>query len=267
MKTLEGIHETLSESLKPYRKKLLREPTHEDREKLLQIPIRRISQFDIEKNKDEIVALENAHRDVEKSLKNVKKYAIEHLKKLVVKFGSEFPRKTRFKSIEEIDRKAIETKEIKVGFDLATGFVGTKVSGATFPCTNFDKLLTFSKDGTYKVMPIPEKQYIEGLIWAGVADKKTVLTVVYRNKNTRQVWAKRFIVTQFILEKVYRYFDEEGELELITVHPDPVIELQFTLKIRPRSLSLKEIPIAGSQTRGVRLAKEKVKKIVPLKKY
>lgn len=266
VKTLEGIHETLSESLKPYRKKLLREPTHEDRERLLQIPIRRISQFDIEKNKDEIETLEQGHRDVEKNLKNVKKYAIEHLKKLIAKFGAEFPRKTRFKSIEEIDRKAIETKEIKVGFDLSTGFVGTKVSGSSFPCTNFDKLLTFSKDGTYKVTPLPEKQYVEGLVWAGVADKKTVLTVVYRNKNTRQAWAKRFVVSQFILEKGYRYFDEEGELELITVHPDPVIELQFTLKIRPKTVSLKEIPIGGSQTRGIRLAKEKVKKIILLDK-
>src|SRR3990167_9038894 len=49
VKTLDGIHETLSQSLKPYRKKLVREPTQEDRDKLLQIPIRRISQFDIDK--------------------------------------------------------------------------------------------------------------------------------------------------------------------------------------------------------------------------
>src|SRR5579872_3667521 len=70
VKSLEGIHETLTESFKPYRKKLIREPTHEDRERLLQIPIRRISQFDIDKNKDEIAALEKTHHDVEKNLKN-----------------------------------------------------------------------------------------------------------------------------------------------------------------------------------------------------
>ncbi len=58
VKTLEGIHETLEASFKPFRRKLLREPTHEDREKLLQIPIRRISQFDIDKNKEEISLLE-----------------------------------------------------------------------------------------------------------------------------------------------------------------------------------------------------------------
>ncbi len=61
VKTLQGIHETLSESLAPYRKKLVRDPTYEDRERLLQIPIRRISQFDIEKNKDEISILGESH--------------------------------------------------------------------------------------------------------------------------------------------------------------------------------------------------------------
>ncbi len=266
VKTLEAIHETLSESFKPYRKKLIREPNHDDRERLLQIPIRRISQFDIEKNKDEIAILEESFRDVEKSLKNVKKYAIEHLKKLVLKFGKEFPRKTRIKAIEEIDRRAIETKEIKVGFDLGTGFIGTKVSGAShFLCTNFDKVLIFSKDGTYKVTNIPEKQYFENLIWTGVADKKTVLNVVYKNKETHQIWAKRFVVDKFILDKTYRYLDENMELEHISTSPDALIELQFSSKsLKKKNLSLKDVPVTGAQTRGIRIAKEKVKKVLIL---
>ena len=168
VKTLEGIYTELHESFKAYRKKLIREPTEEDLEKLLQIPIRRISQFDIDKNKEEISALEEAKRDVEKNLKNVKKYAIEHLRQLIIKYGEEYPRKTRVKAIEEIDRRAIETKEIKVGFDPATGFVGTKVSGPVkLSCTNFDKLLVFYKDGSYKAFNIPEKQFFENAGWAG----------------------------------------------------------------------------------------------------
>jgi topoisomerase-4 subunit A len=264
VKTLEKIHETLHESLKPYRKKLLREPTQEDREKLLQIPIRRISQFDIDKNKDEIIALEEALQGVEKSLRNVKKYAIDHLRKLIEKFGADHPRKTRIKSIEDIDRRAIETKEIKVGFDLKAGFVGTKVSGAShFECTNFDKLLVFCKDGTYKVTQIPEKQYFENLVWTGVADKKTVLAVVYKDRQTQQVWAKRFVVDKFILDKSYRYFDENMQLEYISTDSDLVIELQPS-KGKKQTFALQEVPLKGVQTRGLRLAKEKVKKIALL---
>ncbi len=267
VKTLEAIHETLLASLKPFSKKLLREPTYDDREKLLQIPIRRISQFDIDKNKDEIATLEESLKGVEKSLRNVKKYTIEHLKQLIEKFGKEFPRKTKIKAIEEIDRRAIETKEIKVGFDLETGFVGTKVTGAeSFTCTNFDKLLIFSKDGTYKVINVPEKQYVENLLWAGVADKKTILTLVYKVPKTKQVWGKRFVVEKFILDKAYRYFEEGAELALLTAEADPKVELEFGSR-KKQVFALKDVPTMGAQTRGARLADQKVNKIViPLKK-
>ncbi len=266
VKTLEGIHEALSEAFKPFRKKLIREPTQEDREKLLQIPIRRISQFDIDRNKEEIALLEETRTDVEKSLRNVKRYAIAYLKRLIEKYGKDFPRKTRVKAIEEIDRRSIETKEIRVGFDPEAGFAGTKVSGPIqFRCTNFDKLLVFFEDGSYKVVNMPEKQYFEKTALVGIADKKTVVNVVGKNKDTGQVWAKRFVVDKFILDKPYRYLDENMELEHISINPDATVELQFSAKggqqPKPLTFALKEIPVKGAQTRGVRLATHKVKKV------
>ncbi len=267
VKTLEEIHSTLEESFKAFKKQLIREPTHEDREKLLLIPIRRISQFDIDKNKDEIAALEEALRATEKHLKNVKKFTINYLEKLIERFGAEYPRKTRIKAIEEIDRRAIETKEIKVGFDYETGFIGTKVSGPShFVCSNFDKLLVFHKDGTYKVTNIPEKQYFEQIVWAGVADKKTIMNVIYKNKETKQVWAKRFIIEKFILDKVYRYVDEDSELEAISTAPDASVDLHYIpkagQKMKKTSFALKSVPVKGVQTKGIRLAPHKIKKVV-----
>lgn len=266
IKTLEKIHETIQESLKPYRKKLLREPTHDDREKLLQIPIRRISQFDIDKNREEIALLQETLWGVEKSLRNVKRYAIGYLKKLLEKYGNDYPRKTRIKAIEEIDRRAIETKDIKVGFDLQTGFIGTKVPGpGQFSCTNFDKLLLFSKDGTYKASGIPEKQYFETISLVNVADKKTIVNVLYKDKKTQAFWAKRFVVDKFILDKIYRFFDEEGELHHICTKPDAKVELHFAPKAsgakKSQVVSFKDIPIRGAQTRGIRLSNLKVKKV------
>lgn len=265
VKTLEAIHETLMEAFKPYRKKLIKEPTLEILEKLLQIPIRRISQFDIDRNKEEISLLEETLAGVQKNLKNVQKYAIAYLRRLIEKYGKDYPRKTKVKAIEELDVRSIATKDIKVGFDEA-GFLGTKVSGGSqFPCTNFDKLVVFSKDGTYRVVNVPEKQYFEKAIWAGVADKKTVMNVVYKNGKTGQVWAKRFIVEQFILDKTYRFFEEGMQLEHISTNPNSAIELQFSVqagkKTKDEVVFLKDIPLKGVQTRGVRLALQKVKKV------
>lgn len=269
VKTLEGIHQTLEESLRPYHKKLLRAPTQEDREKLLQIPIRKISQFDIDKNVDEIALLEKDLEEVEKNLKNVKKFTIAYIKSLIDKYGKDFPRKTRIKSIEEIDRRAIETKQIKVGYDPKTGFVGTKISGPDhFTCTNFDKLLILFADGTYKVTAIPEKQYLEKASWVGIADKKTVLNVLYTVPESNQTYAKRFIVEKFILDKVYRYLDEETTLAYISSDVDPTVEIQFVPKARQKlnklSLPFKDILVKGAQARGNRIASLEIKKISKL---
>lgn len=267
LKTLQAIYEMLFEAFKAYKKKLIREPTQEDLEKLLQIPIRRISQFDIDKNREEISTLEQTHAGVEKKLRNVKRYTIEYLKGLILKYGEDYPRRTKVRAIEEIDRRAIETKDIKVGYDLQAGFVGTKVSGADhFTCTNFDKILIFCKDGTYKVVNAPEKQYFENLMWAGVADKKTVHNVVYKNSKTKQVWAKRFVIDKFILDKQYRFIEEGEELQHFSLNPEATIELQLSPQSGktqpPRPFALKEIPVKDVTTRGVRLATEKIKKVV-----
>lgn len=267
VKTLEAIHDTLEASLKPYRKKLARDPTHEDRERLLQIPIRRISQFDINKNKEEITLLEEALKDVEKSLRNVKKYAIEYLKKLIVKFAKEHPRKTRIKAIEEIDRRAIETKEIKVGFDLESGFVGIKVSGANyFSCTNFDKLLLVFKDGTYRVVNIPEKQYFEGVVFVGVADKKTVINVAYKNKKNQQLWGKRFIVDKFILDKSYPFLEEDAEFLCLSSDHHACLEVHLSGKTKEKSIkkscSFKDVLVKSPRVKGTCLMEEKVKKVI-----
>ncbi|MGD0664100.1 MAG: DNA topoisomerase IV subunit A [Rhabdochlamydiaceae bacterium] len=266
VKTLEGIHDALDSSFKAYRKELLRHPTHEDREKLLQIPIRRISRFDIDKNKEEIAILQENLTSVEKDLKNVRKFTIAYLRKLLDKFGKEYPRKTRIKSIEEIDRRAIETKKIKVGFDPETGFVGTKVTGPVqFTCTNFDKLLVFFKDGTYKVMNMPDKLYVEHAVWVGAADKTTVMNVIYKNSESNQAWAKRFIVESFILDKVYRYIDENAELQYISSDVEPEVEILFVPKAKQKVPSLvyplKEVLVKGAQARGIRVANQAVKKV------
>ncbi len=267
VKTLEGIHETLATAFKPYRRKLLREPTHDDLERLLQIPIRRISRFDIDQNQEEISLLKKSHHEVEKNLKNVRKFTIHYLQALIEKYGKDFPRKTRIKAIEEIDRRAIETKEIKVGFDPNTGFVGTKVSGPVqLSCTNFDKLLVFHRDGTYKAINIPEKQYFDNIAWVEIADKKTIINVVYKYKETQQAWAKRFIVDKFILDKLYRYIDENTELQHISNHPEAMVELLISPKNREKIqkliFSLKDVPLKGVHTRGIRLATHKVRKVV-----
>lgn len=276
MKTYEAVHEAIQDSLKPYHKQLLRVPNEQDREKLLSIPIRRISRFDIEKNQAEIKELEAHLEELDKHLKSVKRYTIQYLKKLLKEYSKEYTRKTKIESIGALDIRAISTKTIKVGFDPETGFVGTKVSGPhVFECTNFDKLLLMFKDGSYSVINIPEKQYVhrEGqkLVYVGVADKKTVVTVIYKDPNTLFGFAKRFVVEKFILDKIYRYLDEGIHLEYLTTDQEPFIKVVFVPKVKQKSSEMifdvkKSVLVKGVTAKGIRISNREVKKIVPVDK-
>jgi len=276
-KSVEEIHTVIAKGLLPFHSQLSREPTHDDRERLLAIPIRRISRFDFLKNQEDIAAMREELARVEKDLKSIKKVTIRYLRHLLTKYGKEYPRKTKVKTIEEVDLRAIETRQIKVGFDPHSGFIGTKVTGdkvQTIECTNFDKLLLLFKDGTYTVINIPEKQYVHHqdnkVAYAGVADKKTILNVVYSDPNTHFCYAKRFIVTSFIMEKVYRYFEEGMTLEFITNQPDRVLEMHYIpkklQKVNKAEFSFNNVLVKGYSAKGNKMSSKPIKKVTCPKK-
>lgn len=268
--TYEKIHKEIADSLKPFHQHLMRIPTDEDRERLLQIPIRRISRFDIEKNSAEIKEALKRLEEIEKELTNIKRYTIQYLQNLLKKYGSLFPRRTKLAEIEELDVKKIATRQVKVNYDPETGYIGTKVSGSfSIECTNFDKLLILYENGVYIVMNLPEKQYIHAphpkVAYIGVADKETILGVLYRNPTTQELFAKRFIVKQFILEKTYRYYEEECTLEFITSEKGASLKIEFKPKEKQKIKSLvfhmDDVAIKGVNAKGIRIASKAIKSI------
>lgn len=267
----EQIHESITSSLEAFQDQLSRVPTYDDRERLLSIPIRRISRFDIEKNQNEIIDLRKNLISIEKDLKQIKKFTIKYLRNLINKYGHLYPRKTKIQEIATIDMRAMETRTIKIGFDPVGGFIGTKVvNGQMFEATNFDKLLLLFQNGTYSVCNIPEKQYVhhEGnkVIYASTADKKTVISLVYKDEKTSLCYAKRFVITSFILDKVYRYVEEGMTLEFLTTKTGLTLELQLIPKVNQKIskvlFDLDKVLVKGVSAKGLRMCNKPVKKVV-----
>lgn len=268
----EQVHQTIVTSLTPFHSQLLREPTYEDRERLLSIPLRRISRFDLTKNQEDVASYQIQMTRVEKDLKNIKKVTIHYIQTLLKKYRSFYPRRTEIQTIQQIDTRAMETRQVTVGFDPVSGFMGTKVSSKhTLECTNFDKLLVMFKDGSYTVMNIPEKQYVHHqgnkVVYLGVADKKTVISVAYHDPKSHLAYAKRFIVEKFILDKIYRYVEEDLVLDFISTEPNNTLELQLIPKPRQTvtkvQFKLESVAIKGVTAKGLRMTAREVKKIVP----
>ncbi len=264
----EKIHSTIADSLKDYSEELQRQPTYEDREKLLNIPLRRISRFDINKNEDEIAHHKKELISIEKDLKNLTRFTINYLKNLLTKYGKQFPRKTQLQSIDDVNIKAMLVKKIKVYLDVSTGFVGTKVqSGLSFECTNFDKLLFFFEDGTYMVTAIEEKRYLyqnsSKLIFAGPADKKTIFTVLYYENNLNHAYLKRFVIDKFIQDKIYRFINEDDKFKFLTTEPVANCHIEFTQKARQKvhhkTFNSLDVAVKSVTAKGVRIASQDIK--------
>jgi topoisomerase IV subunit A len=270
VKSLEKIHDAIHKALLPFHDQLAREPEQEDRDHLLSIPIRRISRFDIDKNEQEIAELESRLSEVRSNLKGVKKFTIRYLKEILKEYGKAFPRRTQIETIEVIDRRKMEMKQLKVGFDAKSGFIGTAVESESFiDCTNLDKLLLLFKDGAYQVVNIPEKQYVDHekspLIFFGVADKKTVLRCLYRDPATNYCYAKRFVITQWILDRIYRFIEEGMVLEVLTSDEGRQVQIEFEPKAKQKvsklHYDLDEVAIKGVAAKGIRVASKEVKKV------
>src|SRR5271156_1939782 len=204
-KTNEAVFTSVYEGFKPFKKQLVREIVDADVEKLLQVRIRRISLFDINKHREEMEKTKAELAETLKHLKGLTKYVIGHLEALLEKYGPQFPRlTTKSARHEEVDVKAVAFKAFKVAYDRESGYVGYKVSGDEFKleCTKFDKILLVFKDGTYKVSELPEKLFVgQELFFCGLPERERLFTCAYTDRDAS--YLKRFTFGGTILNKAY----------------------------------------------------------------
>ncbi len=213
-KTNEAVVAAVYEGFKPFKKELIREVVDADVERLLQVRIRRISLFDINKHREEMEKTKADLEETRKNLKGLTKYVIGHLEALLEKYGPQYPRlTTKSARHEEVDAKAVAFKAFKVAYDRESGYVGYKVSGEEFKaeCTKFDKLLLVFRDGTYKVVELPEKLFVgQELFYCGLPDREKIFTCAYTDREAS--YLKRFTFGGTILNKVYLCIPEKSRI-------------------------------------------------------
>src|SRR5438105_749642 len=213
-KTNEPAVAAVQNGFPPFRRQLLRELTDADVQRLLAVRIRRISLFDINQHRREMEQVKADLAGTRKNLKNLTRYVIGHLERLLEKYGPQYPRLTTKSSRhEEVDAKAVAFKSFKVAYDRESGYVGYKVAGEEFKleCTKFDKILLVFKDGTYKVSELPEKLFVgPELFYCGLPDRDRVFTCAYTDRKAG--YLKRFTFGGTILNKAYSCIPEKSRI-------------------------------------------------------
>jgi topoisomerase-4 subunit A len=260
----EDVREAVVRSLEPFAGEIDREVTPEDVDRLLGVRIRRISLFDIESHREE---MEGIRKDISRArgrLRKITDYAVEFLEGILEKYGHLYPRLTSIEEFTDIDVKEVSLRNLKVGFDGEHGFVGIAVRGeVSFDASEYDRIVFFLGDGTYRVIPVQDKYFIDGeILHCGICDRERVYSAVYRDRKDLVAYVKRFSIGGYIMDREYRFAPEGSEILFFTDLPEMRLEYWFQrvkrMRTRKGSTELSDVLVKGVGAKGVRLCGTKV---------
>ncbi|MCK9547535.1 MAG: DNA topoisomerase IV subunit A [Sphaerochaeta sp.] len=259
-KSAEEVVKAVYSGLKPFAEQLIRPVDDEDVERLLKIPIRRISLFDIEKNKEEIDEINAAIAAVDAKLADLVGYALSYIDELKAMLKpKEHRRKSTIKTFELVDVKEVAERNLAVRYDSSNGYLGYGVKSGTLQleASQFDRLLVIRRDGTYQIIDAPEKEFVgKGMLYCGFADKELLkeitFTVIYQEKTYKYLFLKRCQILSWQLKKAYPLLPE-GNFKLVKLSTFPNAELTISYKPKPGLRILEEkVYFSDYLTKGVR---------------
>ena len=88
--------------------------TIDDIKKLTEIPIRKISKFDLDKVKEKLVNIEANIEEVKNNLEHIVEYTIQYFTHLKKQYGKDKKRKTLIEEFDDLDKKKISIKNQKL---------------------------------------------------------------------------------------------------------------------------------------------------------
>jgi topoisomerase-4 subunit A len=273
-KTYKSIIDTVKKGLEVFEEKLVKPVSQDDIERLLEIRIKRISRFDIDRQHKEIKEIKSSIKEIEKKLKDTVGFTISYLDGLLKKYGRQYPRRTTIDTFTEVKARKVALSNLTVGYHRETGLLGYHVKSdcdVTFSCSEYDKILLIHKDGRYKVIKVPDKVFVDhDIYWTEIVKGKTIYNVLYREGSKSQTYVKRFATPKFILDKEYRLFpaNRKSWIQFLQTGEGVRARIDYVpskrSKINSERLEFDDYLIKGAVAIGKRLSTRTVRRISEL---
>ena len=225
-KTMDGVRNAVRTGFAPFMGELRRkEITDDDIERLLKLQIRRISQFDIDKNREEIEAIRKEEAEVKDNLVHLRAFVVKYLKGLIKEYAKRYPRCTKVakSAFKQVDVRAITASELTIRWDKENNYVGSGVRGGDelFKCSSLDELIFIWKDGRFKKMQPEDKVFVDKdllTVFRYNQEKERDtrdFTLVYEEGNYGFSYIKRFTFGGLIRNKEYRLAPAKGKTKVL----------------------------------------------------
>jgi topoisomerase-4 subunit A len=273
-KSYKAVVDTLTAAFRDFTDRLQRPVSRDDVERLLEIRIKRISRYDIERQKKEIKEITTNIKRVETSLKDMVAYTIAYLDDLLERYGPFYPRRTEIMTFKEVQARKVALSNLTVGYNVDSGLLGHQVKtdcDISFACSEYDRILLVCRDGRYKVINVADKVFVgQDLVWVNKVESQTVFNLIYRDGRQGCSYVKRFYTPKFILAKEYRLFPEHKNsfIQFINIGEEVRVRVTFAPLKRAKSnsqrLYMDQVLIKGPNALGKRISTRVVRQISEL---
>lgn len=277
----ETLFAYLDKQFEKHKKKLLRDITNDDYEKLTQIPMIRITRFDGSKADEKMLLLQEQIKEKEAQLSNLIEYTIEFFKNLKKKYGKGRERKTEIRAFETIVATNVVIASEKLYVNREEGFAGFSLKKDEYisDCSTIDDIIVIRDDGTMIISKVSEKAFVgKNILHIAVFqknDERTVYNMIYQDGPKGNVMMKRFSVTGVTRDKVYDLTrgnkgskvlyltaNPNGESEVVSIQLKPVPNMKKSVF----DLDFASLAIKGRNSQGNIVTKYSVKKITQTEK-
>ena len=278
-RTREAAYEAVDKGLEPFKKKLRREVTIEDVQRLTELKFIRISRYDSDKADNEIKRIEEDMKSTQYDLDHLTDYAIAYYERIREKYGKGRERKTEIREFDAIEATKVAVTNAKLYVDRAEGFygIGKGMKDAEFvcDCSDIDDVIVILKDGRYKITKVDDKAFFDkNIYYIGVFkrnDERTIYNVLYRDGRGGAIMMKRCAIKSITRDKEYDLTKgtPKSEILYMSVNPNGEAEvLKIYFRPRPRlkkvivDLDFSTVAIKGRQSQGNLFSRYGIHKIV-----
>lgn len=265
----------VDEALEGFKKELKRPVVTEDIERLLEIRIKRISRYDINKQKKEIKSIRAAIRKINKYLKDMVGFTINYIDSILTKYGTSYPRLTELREFTEVSVRRVALSNLTVCYERESGFLGHQIKAKSekadfsITCSEYDRLLLIYETGIYKVIQVSDKLFVgHDVHWVGKMKKGLIFNMVYREGRENLCYVKRFASPKFILDKEYKLFDNHKRSKILLLSFGKEKSARASLMPSPRAKSniveimFDEYLVKGPGAKGKRVSTRIVRRVI-----
>ena len=271
----EQVIDIIFKAVLPYEKDLIRKISRDDIIQLTEIKIKKITRYDLEKEKDKIESIKELIKSTKFSIDNIIDYTIKYFKDIKIAHGSGKKRLTEIKVFDKIVASKVAIANKRLYVNKKDGFIGTSMRKDEFvcECSDIDNIIAFKSDGSMVVTRANSKVFVgKNIIHVSVFkknDDRTIYNMIYRDNINNKSYIKRFFVKGITRDKQYLlvnsskstilYFsaNRNGEAEVVSV----ILRSKAKLKKLKLEVDFSSILIKNRHVKGNLLTNHSINRV------